>query len=261
MADGERTTEEREAARLERERRRVERTGRAPVDVEQSEAEPEPELESQPELEPARTRARRARRPEPELDGHYGTDEHELELPSGTRRVSRLETPGAPRDKKRPVRRRRKPARATSPRRKWLVRAGALTALVLAAAVIWFLVELFQPFAGSAHGHVTVEIPPHASSSQIGDILANDGVIPSSLFFELRATLDGERGDLRSGIYHLQQGMTLQRGTDGADEGATGGQGDADHDHRGPDASLGRRAAACPGRPRQLSRRNSHTRR
>ena len=122
--------------------------------------------------------------------------------------MSRLETPGAPRDKKRPVRRRRKPARATSPRRKWLVRAGALTALVLAAAVVWFLVELFQPFAGSAHGHVTVEIPPHASSSQIGDILAKDGVIPSSLFFELRATLDGERGDLRSGIYHLQQGMT-----------------------------------------------------
>ncbi len=70
------------------------------------------------------------------------------------------------------------------------------------------MVELFQPFHGSPHGHVTVVIPPHSSSSQIGDILARDGVISSSLFFELRATLDGKRGDLRSGIYHLQLGMT-----------------------------------------------------
>ena len=33
-------------------------------------------------------------------------------------------------------------------------------------------------------------------------------MIPSSFFFELRATLAGERGDLRSGTYHLQQGMS-----------------------------------------------------
>ena len=29
--------------------------------------------------------------------------------------------------------------------------------------------QLFQPFHGSAHGHVTVTIPPHSSASQIGD--------------------------------------------------------------------------------------------
>jgi UPF0755 protein len=199
VAEGERSAEEREAARLERERLRAERTGRAPVEVQPPpEPAPEPELEPEPELGT-----------EPELDGHYDTDEHELELPSGTRRVSHLETLATRRQNKQPVRRRRpKPARTTSAKRKWLVRAGALTALVVGAALIWFLVELFQPFGGSPHGHVTVEIPPHASSSQIGDILARDGVVPSSLFFELRATLDGERGDLRPGIYHLQLGMT-----------------------------------------------------
>src|SRR5205823_6662191 len=55
---------------------------------------------------------------------------------------------------------------------------------------------------------VTVVIPAQASSSQIGDLLAGHGVISSSFFFELRATLAGERGDLHSGVYHLQKGMS-----------------------------------------------------
>ena len=33
-------------------------------------------------------------------------------------------------------------------------------------------------------------------------------MIPRGFFFELRATLAGDRGDLRSGTYHLQQGMS-----------------------------------------------------
>jgi UPF0755 protein len=148
MADfGERTAEEREAARLERERRRAEADGGA---------------------EP----------PEDE------------EIASGTRRVSRLHRPRAPR-------------RSTKPHSR-LGRVASLVALVLAIALIWFLVELFQPFHGSGHGSVTVTIPPHVSSSQVGDLLEKDGVISSSFFFELRATLAGERGSLRSGTYHLK---------------------------------------------------------
>jgi len=80
--------------------------------------------------------------------------------------------------------------------------------LVLAIALVWFLVELFQPFHGSPHGQITVRIPPRSSSSAIGDLLAKDGVVSSSFFFELRATLAGERSDLRSGTYHLQLGMS-----------------------------------------------------
>ena len=83
----------------------------------------------------------------------------------------------------------------------------AVIALVLAAVLVWFLVELFQPFAGDGHGSVTVVIPPHSSVSKVGDLLENDGVISSSFFFQLRATLSGDRGDLRAGTYHLKKDM------------------------------------------------------
>ncbi len=102
---------------------------------------------------------------------------------------------------------RRRPTRP-SRSRKWGGRFLAVLALALAGGVIWFMFELYQPFHGSPHGSVTVTIPPHSSSGDIGDELARDGVISSSFFFDLRATLAGERGDMRAGTYDLQQGMT-----------------------------------------------------
>ncbi len=198
MADSsERTAAEREAARLERERRRTQRGGGVPEDGPVQSADGAGPLAAS----------------EQDLDGHHETDEHELELPSGTRRVSHLETITARRGHKRSGPRRTKAARRTPKAslrgtRMWLVRGGALLALLVAAAAIWFLVELFQPFHGSARGRVTVRIPTHASSSEIGDLLAKDGVVSSSLFFEIRATLAGERSDLRPGVYHLQLGMS-----------------------------------------------------
>jgi uncharacterized YceG family protein len=80
--------------------------------------------------------------------------------------------------------------------------------LAAAAALIWFLIELFQPFHGSPHGSVTVTVPAHSTARQVGDELAKAGVVPSGFFFEVRATLAGERGDLRAGTYHLKKGMT-----------------------------------------------------
>jgi uncharacterized YceG family protein len=102
---------------------------------------------------------------------------------------------------------RRQPVR---PRRKttWAGRILALVMLALVAALIWFVVELFQPFHGSPHGTVTVTVPAHSTTRQIGNELAKAGVIPSGFFFELRATLGGDRGDLLPGTYHLQKGMT-----------------------------------------------------
>ena len=85
---------------------------------------------------------------------------------------------------------------------------AALVALLIAAAVIWFAVELFQPFHGAGHGSVTVTVPPHASARQIGDELARAGVISSGFFFDLRAALEGDRGELRAGTYHLKLGMS-----------------------------------------------------
>jgi peptidoglycan lytic transglycosylase G len=151
--------------------------------------------------------------PPESLDEDLGAgDDHEV--PSGTRRVSRLSgslpRPHAPKrasgGPKRVPGRERPPGRMRGPHSR-AGRVVSLIALLVAAAVIWFIVELFQPFHGSAHGRVTVAIPAHSSSSQVGDQLEREGVISSSFFFQLRATLAGERGDLRPGTYHLQLGM------------------------------------------------------
>jgi len=104
-------------------------------------------------------------------------------------------------------RRSSRPSRA----RKWGGRLLALLALVIAAGAIWFLIELYQPFHGSPHGSVTVTIPPHSTAGDVGDELVRDGVISSGFFFELRATLAGERGDLRAGTYDLQENMTYSK--------------------------------------------------
>jgi uncharacterized YceG family protein len=80
--------------------------------------------------------------------------------------------------------------------------------LALAAAVIWFGIELFQPFHGAGHGKITVRIPRSAGARQVGDLLARDGVVASGFFFYVRATLAGDRGKLFAGTYHLKLDMT-----------------------------------------------------
>jgi UPF0755 protein len=81
-------------------------------------------------------------------------------------------------------------------------------AVLAAVAAVWFLVTLFQPFHNNGHTPVTVTIPRNASVGTIGNLLERDKVISSSFFFELRATIGGDRGNLRSGTYHLTQGMS-----------------------------------------------------
>ncbi len=153
----------------------------------------------------------------------YETGEHELEQASGTRRIShgdslvvrRRGTPKRAKVDRAKVDRakvdrakRSKSTRPRSMRRLWIGRITSLIALVLAGALIWFVVQLFQPLQGSPHGRITITIPPRSTSSQVGQLLQRGGVISSSFFFELRATLAGERSDLRAGTYHLQLGMT-----------------------------------------------------
>jgi uncharacterized YceG family protein len=140
------------------------------------------------------------------------TEEHEL--PSGTRRVTHHERIGAappqrPQRNRRPVRRAKRP-KPVGARSKHSIGGRVLAVIAVAAALaaVWFLVELFQPFHSSGHAPVTVTIPRDAGASEVGKILARDGVVSSSFFFELRATLAGDRGDLRSGTYHLRQGMS-----------------------------------------------------
>jgi uncharacterized YceG family protein len=87
-------------------------------------------------------------------------------------------------------------------------RAGALLALAAAIAAVWFLVSLFQPFAGPGHGSVIVEIPKGASSGRVGSILAHNGVVASGFFFQVRALLEGKQGQLHSGLFKLKRDMS-----------------------------------------------------
>jgi UPF0755 protein len=84
----------------------------------------------------------------------------------------------------------------------------ALLALAAAAAVVWFAVSLFQPFAGGGSGSVIVEIPKGASASRIGSILARRGVVASAFFFDVRALVEGKRGELHSGRFQLKHDMS-----------------------------------------------------
>jgi UPF0755 protein len=179
----ERTPEEREAARLERERRRD--GGAAP------EPTPVPPIANarieRPEPAPVRA-ARHASGPRNARTGR------------ALRTAPRPPGPARP-----PARSQSGDAPPTHSRRR---RIFAVVALLLALVLLWFLIELFQPFQGDGHGSVTVVIPPHSSVGKVGDQLERDGVISSSFFFQLRATLDGDRGDLRAGTYHLKLDMS-----------------------------------------------------
>jgi UPF0755 protein len=93
-------------------------------------------------------------------------------------------------------------------------RVAALLALLLAAALVWFLVSLFQPFAGSGSGSVIVRIPKGSSASKIGSILARDGVVPSGFFFDVRALLEGKRGSLHSGRFQLRRDISYSAAID-----------------------------------------------
>ena len=69
---------------------------------------------------------------------------------------------------------------------------------------MWFLLSLFQPFAGAGHGRVIVVIPKDSTASTVGSILARDGVVSSGFFFEVRALVEGKRGDLHPGRFLMK---------------------------------------------------------
>jgi UPF0755 protein len=195
----ERTPEEREAARREREARRVSGAD-DPV--------PPPltafaAAESPPSGQAPIALDAEADDVSAESDGVPA--ELEREIPSGVRRVRGVRGHGVGAVTQHPAIR---PSRSARERRSLVPRVVAVLALVLAAVAIWFLVELFQPFHGSGHGTVVVTVPSGATAGTIGAELARDGVVSSGFFFGLRATLAGDRGSLRAGVYRLQHGMS-----------------------------------------------------
>ncbi len=224
MAD-ERTAEEREAARLERERRRAAKRSAVELTPPDPPAPrpPDPPAPRPPDPpaprppDPPAPRRPIPPRPEPdppappEPDPPAPPEPEPVAPPPADGRRHRLSLPERPSRPARP----RRPQRARAPRRlrpqghhSRRARIFALLALIIAAAIVWFCYELFQPFHGSGHGSVTVVIPQHSHIGQIGDQLERDGVIGSSFFFELRATLSGDRSNLRAGTYRLKRDMS-----------------------------------------------------
>jgi UPF0755 protein len=179
----ERTEEERERARLEREARRRQRTAEM-----QAVAPPPPPPEPPAAEEPH--------------DEHE--HDHDHDQPIGVRRLGAppsMSAAGAlgpraiPPKPHKPARRRRRPFIRVIP-------------VILLLAIAAFAYELFQPFTGSGHGTVVVNVPKGAGASQIGSLLADKGVVDSSFFFGLRARLSGKRSELRSGRIVLRKDMS-----------------------------------------------------
>jgi UPF0755 protein len=82
-----------------------------------------------------------------------------------------------------------------------------IAGLALALAALAFGWALLQPFAGDGGDRVRVVIPKEAGVGEIADILADRGVVSNGGLFEVRATLAGERGDLKPGTYELREDM------------------------------------------------------
>jgi UPF0755 protein len=178
----ERTEEERERARLEREARRRQRTAESPAVAPAPPPPPQPPAAEEPH------------------DDH----DHDHDQPIGVRRLGAppsMSAAGAlgpraiPPKPHKPARRRRRPFVRVIP-------------VILLIAIAAFAYELFQPFTGSGHGTVVVNVPKGAGASQIGTLLADKGVVDSSFFFGLRARLSGKRSELRSGRIVLRKDMS-----------------------------------------------------
>jgi len=89
----------------------------------------------------------------------------------------------------------------------WGRRIFAVVALLVILGALYVVNATFQPFHGDGEGRVAVTIPENSDAGEIGAILADKGVVDNARFFELNATLSGDRGNLRPGRYTLQRGM------------------------------------------------------
>ncbi len=202
-----RSEEQREAARLERERKRAAEKGEpipAPARKELPAQAPPIGAGSpraaKPSPPPVRSAKKATSQPPqsarppvaPPNPPRKVTDDDEL--PSGT-----IWPGGAPAPPPPPQGRRRSPGRHAL--------LFAFVAVVLVAALFTFN-GIFEPFKGGGSEGVTVKIPAGVDAGDIGTQLADKGVVGSAFFFELRATVGGDRGKLRAGTYKLRKDMS-----------------------------------------------------
>ena len=215
--DSQRTAEERERARLEREARRAARRGEPPPPMP---PEPVPAPPRPPEPEPPPAEPPRASEPAaPRRAARDRVADRAAATRVALRSRRKREQPPPPHElDQRPATSDERPPTGGG-RRGPLLRIALAAAVLVALVGAWFLVSLFQPFKGDGEGEVRVQIPTGASVTQIGDILEENDVVASAFFFRARVTLGGNRGDLKPGSYTLAEDMSYSAAIDALSEG------------------------------------------
>jgi UPF0755 protein len=206
---GGRSDDERERARLAREARRSGGTGPSTPAGRRAAALPDDEPMPFDDVEPPREAPPRASRRIPRASDPRGGYKRErdprvaraLEKRAGRNGESNGRgNGGGPREPRRP----RDPGSGNFRLRRLFL----VAALVFGLFVLWFLVSLFQPFAGDGGSRKTITLKPGSSVGDIGSTLSEEGIVSSGFFFQMRATIDGKRGDLKPGTYTLREDMS-----------------------------------------------------
>jgi len=92
--------------------------------------------------------------------------------------------------------------------RRWIARVVVALVLVGLLVVGWFMVSLYQPFTGDGGERIALKVPGGLSARDIGDLLADRGVVDSGFFFALRARMEGNREELKAGTYAFRRDMS-----------------------------------------------------
>jgi uncharacterized YceG family protein len=213
--DRQRTAEERERARLERQARRAAARGE-PAPEPPPPDEPPPDEPPPDEPPPAEPLSAEPPRPPRRAARDRAADRAAAARVALRARRKRQQAAGAARPPRPP--RERRPRGERGPR-STVFRVALVAGVVLALVVAWFLLSLFQPFRGDGEGVVRVQIPTGASVTRIGEILEDNGVVSSAFFFRARVTVGGDRGDLKPGSYKLARDMSYGAAIEALSEG------------------------------------------
>ena len=217
MSDqSDRSEAQREAARLEREQKRAAERGEAspppppPRDL-PAQTRPigaGPPRSAKPPVEPKKPPTPRAapaapsrpQQPPPQAQAGAGAPTPPRKVTDDDERpIGTVRPPGATAAPQPPQSRRRSPGRHA-------LLFGIVAVVVI--ALLFIANGIFEPFKGEGSGNVVVRVPAGVNAGDVGSILADNGVISSAFFFELRATLGGDRANLRAGTYKLAKGMS-----------------------------------------------------